>query len=426
MDQFTDIDRLIGREWQTCEVITGHQGEVNDIAIDVLDDRTTLVASCGRDRTVQVYSKENSVLSLLQTINHHGSSVNSLCFLDQGKLLLSSSSDRTIMVNALAESEGSKAFIPFKIITLKQSPISMSSSLDEPGVLLVTTMDKQLHRFLLPSGQLVNSVRLMDESTSVLLSSITSKMLHCGGICFQLLVGFSATDKSVRIHDTETGLTILKDYGHSENVSDMIIFNCETSNGKTKYTIVSTSFEGTVMLWELVYSRHPYEDQSAMVPSSSESPTPSQPLRKVISRSALANFPRSLDIHSLPWLPTTPTTPTRKQSPTRLNSNTSRHVLSRPTSKEATPVSRTLNQSASLHSHAVPLIERRRLHVKDRSPTYSTSDLKDTSYSIDRLLSSLRAYRKHLSSSADMLDPDITRELEMELALTMKIIKDRS
>ena len=411
--------RLLEREWQACQAINSHQGEINDIAIQTLDEQTTVVASCGRDRTVQLYSEEKSTLSLLQTIDQHGSSVDSLCFLDGGNLLVSSSSDRTIMVSSLAENEGSIAFIPARAIALKQSPISMSSSTGEPGLLLVTTMDKQLHRFMLHSGQLISSTRLVDDATSVLLSSITAQTVHCGSTCLRVIIGVSATDKSVRIHDAKTGATLLKDYGHSEGVSDVAIITHEISNTTSKYTIISTGLEGTVMLWELEYSQHLCEDQPATTSPSSEMPRLLRPVRRVLSRSALAEFSRILNEDG------DSPTPTRNQSPTRLRKNESENSLFGKSSKIITPNSNAPNRSSSPSRLATSLLKERRPQLSDRSGVHLVNDLKDMSYSTNQLLSALRDYRARLSILDDPIDSDMAIELEKQLELTMKAIKQK-
>ena len=402
-------------------MLKGHQGAVNDIAIEVLGDQRTLIASCGRDRTVQLYSKENSTLSLLQSIDQHSSSVNSVRFVDDGRLLLSSSSDRTVVVNSLAESEVSVAYIPARIITLKQSPLSILSSKEEPGVLLVTTMDKQLHRFALKTGRLILSTRLMEDNTPVLLSSIIALTVSCDHMYLRVIIGVSA-DKSIRIHDAETGKTLLKDYGHSGGVSDVVMVEDDTSTGNSNYVIVSTGLEGTVMFWRLTFSRFP-NDQTPLNSHLSEVSSLSQPLRKVLSKSTLAEFSRTLgkfDTSSLP------TTPTRNQSPTRPRKRPSKYSLMSGSAKVTTSTVSGPNRSSSPPSPAIPLFERQRPKLNNRNRAHSAEDFNNASLSADQLSKSLRSYRKRLATSDDILGPKTVKELETELGLTMKAIEEKS
>src|SRR4051812_12898620 len=90
-------------------------------------EKAIIVASCARDRTVQVFSRLNkagSSWSLMQTIDDHTASVSRVRFMENGTKLLSCSADRTIVIRDLAmkEIEGEVTllgFLPFRTLMLK-------------------------------------------------------------------------------------------------------------------------------------------------------------------------------------------------------------------------------------------------------------------------------------------------------------------
>jgi len=118
-------------------------------------DTQTLVATCGRDRTIQLFRKDDSKLDLLQTLDDHAGSVSDVIFLDGASSLLSISSDRTIIVRKLAFGEDeSLAYILIRVITLKASPLSLTCVPMEPNLVVVATMDRLISRYDISSGRL--------------------------------------------------------------------------------------------------------------------------------------------------------------------------------------------------------------------------------------------------------------------------------
>ena len=420
------MQRFLKNDWQSGQVLKAHQGEINDIAIVTLDE-TTLIASCGRDRTVQLFQKQSSELVLFQTIDQHGSSVNELRFLESGRVLLSSSSDRTIMINTLARGEHSMAFVPTRIITLKQSPMSMALSPDDSGILVVTTMDKQLHRYELNSGQPIGSHRLMDDNSLVMLASTTTQTIDNLGTSLRILLGVSSTDKSVRIHDFDTGSTLAKGYGHSEGISSTTLI--QENSDPMKFTVVSTGLDGTVMLWDLTYVSRLLSDQSTPTTPLQETASFVAPLRRIISRSTLAEFSKTLDASGMSHI-TSPAP--RSASPTRLRKKPSRYSLA----ASPTPTIRPLTTSTSFRARdrspsppspavsVLPLESKRPRPIIHR--THSVGSFTDLNFPAEQLCRSLRAYRKKLAVSSDSLRIETMKELERELGLTAKALGQKT
>lgn len=358
---------------------------------------------------------------LLQTIvDQHGSSINQLLFLEKGRILLSSSSDRTVSIHALAIANASMAYIATRTITLKASPMSMTVTPEDPTILIISTMDRQLHKYDVSTGQLIYSVRLWDDETheSILLSSITMRTDENHGSFRRIVLGVSSTDKSVRVHDLETGATIVKDYGHSEGISDIATIQNEVLRGNACYTLISTSFDGTIMLWDLrCQTSMPAEINMPVTPAQ-DGTNSSKPLRRILSRSVLAEYSKSLEANG----PSSPATPRRSQSPSRLRRKPSRFSIANPSTSRTIPsFNRPLNRSPSPTSPSTPIIEKQRPAL-DRSRTKSVGNFNESKVSMEQMCRSLRALRKKLLTASEILRSEGANELERELGLTSNAI----
>jgi hypothetical protein len=414
---------LHGPSWQT-ELIAlkAHGSEVNDIAIATLEDAHEIVATCGRDRTVQVYNKSDGGLGLIQTIDHHASSVNNLLFLDEGRTLCSASSDRTIVIHTLVSTEDNRAFIAARILTTKQSPISIASWPNDPQALVVTTMDKQLHKYHLNSGLCSNTIRLTDEVQGpVTLAALTTRVIGSFPVPARLAFGISITDKSVRVHDMDSGNTVLKDYGHSEGLTSVMIIDEETRDTTTKIRLASTGLDGTVLLWEITNASRSTQETSPTIPLPETPNSHQQPLRRVLSRSAIAEFSKTLEANGISPLPSTSTA--RNHSPSRLRKKPSKYSFGRAAGLKnamASPPSlRRPNRSPSPPSPVLPVVQQRKpLHRTKSIESFGT----DMAYAADQLAKSMRTFRKNLSSTAETLSSETLKELEKEISLMTKAI----
>lgn len=378
---------------------------------------------------MQVFKLRSSILSLIQTIDQHGSSVNQVLFQDGGSVLLSSSSDRTIVIHTLVLAEDSMAYIPTRIITLKSTPLSMCTAWNDPTVLVVSTTDKQVYKYDVSTGQQIQGIHLTDNDNneSLLLDSIITRTFNLAGE-IPILIGVSSTDKSLRVIDLESGMTIAKEYGHSEGISGVALIEKDDGGGHSGYTLVSTGLDGTVMLWDLSQTTVS-ADQDAPATPSKNTPTFSQPPpRRVISRSALSEYQKSLEANGTPALPLAPG---RSSSPSRLRKKPSRIFLATPAPKLAPvalpstpcpPIPRRphLNQSPTLASPIT--MERQRPQFTESNRTKSASNLNDVNSAAEQLCRSLRAFRKQLASSSEGLRAETARELEKELAIAVRAV----
>lgn len=416
-----------------------------------------LAATCGRDRTIQFFQEKESALGLLQTIDHHSSAVNQLLFHDHGKLLLSSSSDRTIALHSLAFANESMAYVVTRIINLKASAISMAISPSDPTSFIVSAMDKQLHKYGLASGHHLHSTKVYDNecNEAVSLSNLIIRDVEVPGRTVRLVAGVSSADKSVRVHDPDTGFTISKEHGHSEGISDVAILeHGDGQTGNQSYQLISTGLDGTIMLWNLLRSTITSTERTSSIGSLQDTPIVTPTLRRILSRSVLSEYQKSLEENGGI---SAPTTPTPVQNTHRIRKKPSKPILTPNTfkspnlitqSKADTPTRRGFRTRSTTPPPSSPLTtrtpnrsptRRRRASLSlttrpkpisnpsaDSVPTNSKPIQLTLSESADQVVRSLRTYRRTLlssSSSSTDLSPqerEKAREVEREMSLTIQ------
>ena len=418
------------------------------------DDKLTLVGSCSRDRTIQIFKKLSADLSLLQTLDDHAGPISQLMFMNKGARLLSSSSDRTVMVRTLAfGADLSMAYVPTRILTLKASPVAFTTMPDDSDTLIISSMDRQIQAYEISTGRHINSIRTSDSehNDAVVLNALAAKKLQNAPSRSAVVVGASSTDKSIRIYDYDNGSMLMKDHGHTEGVSDVKILQGKEGNLPGTTSIISTGLDGVIMVWELPSrsQRHPEADDPVDLAVNGSvlklTNASDQPLRRILSRSELSEFQRGSEIagDSAPQ-----TTPNRDRSPSRLRRKTSRYALSSQPPQMTAPSFPTINPLTppiSTTADILPGIK----YSRDRSPTpptpkitgstkprrpsmdarhrtKSAGNLSDLQLTAEQLCKTLRAYRKKIDTSRDALNREIAQELERELGLTIHAISEKT
>ena len=433
---------LLGKNFKT---LRAHDGEVNDLELVQRDDGVTLVASCGRDRTVQLFQLAGDSLEILQTLeNEHAASVNSLMFASGGAILLSASADRTVVIRTIAFGKSqTAAFFPTRVITMKSSPVSFTTLLGDPKTLIVSTMDRQLHHYDLTSGHLMHTFKATDsaKSESVLMSSIKVGNLQSEAYLAPVIFGVSSTDKSIRAYDSETGVLLAREYGQLV-ISDIAILQENDEDGGVSQFVISTGLDGTIMIWNLLLQSNQQMGIDGIVyrnATLSDSKS-AQPLRRILSRSELSEYQRSLDASQ------DPPTPTRSQQPSRVRKKTSRLTLpgkprhSAPSSSKSTHRSPSLSVSeATDHKHLrnpSPTVSSRKVTLASRTKRSSSDASRhhlpvatypnDLVSSTKQLCQYIREYRERIDTSSDMLAQETAEQLERELALTIHAVGPRT
>jgi WD40 repeat protein len=367
-DKFGVLKIIRTKDWSVLHEMRAHGAELNDIAIhDQLDMR--LIASCGRDRMVQLFAMKSGSaknagaddldpsspeassikagrhnvtgsLELVQSMDDHVGVVGHVLFTNESERLLSSSADRTVVVrDRVTRQSGmttSVAYINIRVITLKSSPTSMATVFGDKDSLVVSTMDRQILRLNLSSGTHVESFKVSDGEgdENVVMNFVqVSKGKSPRGS--RLLLGSCSSDKSIRVYDYDQGTLIARESSHTEGISGLLLTEEEDAeSGETRRTVISSGLDGTIMIWDLKIQlpqppSTPLQElsQGQVFQTYDSSGTPSKapvalrpPLRKVLSKSDLADFSFFDPL-------TKSLTPVRDQSPPRVRKKTSRYSL---------------------------------------------------------------------------------------------------
>ncbi|KAI9677699.1 MAG: hypothetical protein M1829_002471 [Trizodia sp. TS-e1964] len=465
--------------------IRAHASEVMDAAIHKTD-KIAIIASCSRDRTVQLFRKQEENWILVQTLDDHAGSVSRVLFLDEGNKLLSCSVDRTIVIRELASKEvGEDVLVVYRqvrVLTLKSTPISIAAPSAKENCLFASTIDRQICKFDIQSGRLVHTFRASDPESNdaVVMDALVLGQERTNSEKPQIMVGVSSTDKSIRVYDHQGGVLIDREYGHCEGVSDVSLLETEQADidaaeDPAKTTLISTGTDGTIFIWE--FSRkQPLPEPTSDSADSPVDPHPVReitaartPLRRIISRSELAHFGRTPPA-------TTPTSTAARASPPRLlKKKTSKYSLAPSTKTQAPPIPNLMNSGHNMtpksssptatrgdgllsatarklsstntsrsrassppspksngsHTHYISQPKRTPLSIRSRTKSTGTLAAQENlslSTSSETLCRALRAYRKKLSASpsGETLNADVIADLERELSLTGKAISDKA
>lgn len=400
-----------------------------------------MVASCGRDRTLQIFrdnARDNeSVLELLQTMDDHAATVTNLGFLNGASILISISSDRSVIVRRQASGSGtSVAYLAVRVITLKSSPVSFTSVPDEPNWIVVSTTDKQIQRYDLASGRLLHISRGWDPETNetVAMSSLEVHTFEHAGTQVRLLLGVSSNDKAIRIHDYDTSSMLSKENGQTA-VSAVKLIREPIEHGLWRTYVVSSSLDGTVMIWDLSSTRSLTEtsSESCDVQGSpmKQTPTSHRPLRRVLSKAEMSRLQSSLESES------DTVTPMRSSPPSRALRRPSRSSLAaaaKPSAGSHHSVNGMFDRkissghtSPSLRSHDSSRVMRKRPSLDHRRRSKSATNLRDLNSEAEHLCKSLRVFRKAMTSlEIDSIDARLAQDLQDELTLTLGALTEKA
>ncbi|EFE35844.1 WD repeat protein [Trichophyton benhamiae CBS 112371] len=430
-------------------------------------------------RMVQLFKSKDYSIEVIQTMDEHVGAVGQLLFTKDGKRLLSSSADRTVIIRERMtredDSGSTVAFLLSKVITLKASPVSIVTPPGDPDTLILSTIDRLIQRYHIPSSRQVHSFRVLDPEsgdTAVMSSLILEKDYPEYGP--RLLIGVSTTDKSIRVYDSEKDTLLTREFGHTEGVSDVVLLesNEPNSTGAIKRTLISTGLDGVIMVWNLSTQQQYLQESPHLLPHPEEE-TPTKeltaakpPLRRILSKTELAGFQKSDNVLTTP-------TPVR-DSPPRIRKKTSRYTLGGglkngvngvstvstpplpPRRSPTAPYSDSRNQANRSPSPPSPrhmsktvanktssgslrangsvrrpsmLEVRTRTSSKpnwNSSPnSNSPSEFGSLNMSTEQVCRTLRAYRKKLNVSSDKFNLQGASELERELDLTVRSLGDK-
>lgn len=290
--------RVLSADSGTCLLdVRAHANEITDVDICVVGNET-FIATASRDRTVQLFSWKSDALELTQTLDEHSSAVTKVVFADQGRLLLSCSADRTIVIRDRIDSEpgGPSLYGVTRTVSLKAAPTALVFTRNAENI-LVSAADRTINTVHLQSGRITSSFKAGDNDGGdpVALSSVVQIAPESGPV---LIAGVSSADKSIRIY-TEDGMLMARDWGHTEGVTAIALLEGRALDGVAdEPRLVTTAADGTIFIWS-IKSRAPLalpgssnDDVFTALPSGS--PLSRPPLRKVISSTEMSRLRRSM------------------------------------------------------------------------------------------------------------------------------------
>ncbi|KAH8811655.1 WD repeat protein-like protein [Xylogone sp. PMI_703] len=428
-----------------------HMSDIHDIVL-YEDEKLSLIATCGRDRTVQLFRRTPKEWVLVQTLDEHSASVCGLFFAENAEKLVSCSSDRTIHIRQLARKMVGKeevlAVLPLRIITLKASPVSMALCHgDQEGNFVTSLLDRTVATYEMSTGRLVNSFRSTDGegADAVVLDSLVMGAPSSLPGKPTILAGVSGTDKSVRVYDSN-GAFLDREWGHTAGVTDVALLESPDSEVKT---MISTGSDGTIMIWELAPRPPDLVEQPEASPSSHEASPAKEttsarpPLRRVLSKAELAEFQKSSPVatpnnkgspprtirrkssrygglsNQSPTLNLPTTTPTNSKQYASSNSDDSSNRRVSARARSRTPPRSPKGKSMRRPSLA-SLDSRSRMKGSANFSEFGTLNM-----ATEQACRTLRAYRKRLLTSEDVKEGAL-RELDNELRLTQMALGEKS
>ncbi|OTB03375.1 hypothetical protein M426DRAFT_23742 [Hypoxylon sp. CI-4A] len=422
-------------EFSTLQCVSSMRAHASDCqSITIYEDESRfLIATCGRDRTTQLFRKTPAgEFEHFQTLEFAARVVQVL--IPSSDKLITCSLDRTLQVHDLVTKEDDPdvmAAILSKTLPVKASPSSMTMGTDGKSV-FVSSLDRSICLFDMESGKLTNSFKCIDESgvEPVVLDSLVSRPASDKEPAF--LLGVSNTDKSIRIYDAQTGSFLDREWGHTEAINGLALIE----NDENKRKVVSVGSDGTIMIWDMdlqdpswgtaTRDPSPVKDGSAVA-----RPT----LRRVLSKAELAEFQRSSS--SAAGRRSPPRTLTKKRSVYNLTTPSNRAPLSSLQTgpalsiAEDTPTRRPSvdNRCSSPPTSPKAKVKRRpSLPALNSSKTKSNSNLRafgSLNTATEQACRTLRTYRKKLSTP-DPISQDVLAELDQELRLTALALGDRA
>lgn len=437
---FRVMDRSTGQQLLETKA---HSSEITHVAFESNASRT-IIATCGRDRTVQLFQRlSNGSFDLLQTLEFPARVTHLI--LSSDDRVVTCSMDRNIQVYELVTKQGeadSLAAIYSRSISLKASPVSMVLDSDCRSI-FVSSLDRSICRFDIESGRQTNTFKCTDENGT---ENAVVDSLHFGPSKrneIPTIIGISNTDKSVRVYDSQSGAFMDREWGHTESINGVTLVDSREATRK----VVSVGCDGTIMIWAL-------DLRDPELRAGSRSPSPvgggsSRPvLRRVLSKAELAEYPRpsssggrrSPQTRSLRHrksrqnissssvkTPTTTQFPHTSPSRSRTDENPSRRTSSSRSGacpSPESPATARLTRRPSLPALGAnpshPTARKKSSAVSLRS-SYGVGSLQTAT---EQTCRQLRTYRNKLSS-AEPISSEAIAELETELRHTTAALSDR-
>ncbi|KAM0342666.1 hypothetical protein ACHAPU_009276 [Fusarium lateritium] len=417
--------------------IKAHTADCRSLSVYDKDGKF-LMASCGRDRTAQLFHRTaDGSIEHFQTLEFAAKVVQVMIPSDDK--VLTCSYDRTLQIYDIITKEGdpdSIAAIPSRVIALRASPSSMVLGMGQRTV-FVSLLDRSICQYDLNTGRKISCFKCQDETKgeSAVLDSL------CFGQWLpkdqDFLLGTSNTDKSIRLYDAQTGSFLDREWGHTEAINGVCLI--ENDDGTRK--VVSVASDGTMMIWCLDLD-DPQPGTASREPSPAKDTVSARPpLRRVLSKAELAEFQRPS-----PSSGRRSPASGRKSPPRTLQRRTSKFNLAAsartpnqplPTSPSSIVADDTPSRRPSVDPRTSPPVSPRgKVRKRPSLPALGTSARKKASspnlrsfgslnMATEQTCRQLRSFRKKLASSEPISQDNLT-QLDQELRLTAAALGDRA
>ena len=375
-------------------------------------------------------------LELIQTLDDHAATVGDLQFADNGSSLLSTSSDRTILIRKIARVEGEAlAFLPIRVITLKATPVSFHLVPSEPDNILVSMMDRQVQKYDIRSGRFVNSFKAQDPSNgeAVLLSSLQLQKMSDGTEERIILFGASSVDRAIRMHDCNSGMLLSREQSQSA-VSAVKVMSRQEEGKPIMRSLISCGLDGTVSIWDIGRPGQGLESPTRAESPLKHTPTSIHPARKTLSQAEIRKFQKSMESDE------DGVSPIRSLSPSRIRRKTSRYSMADTRRSSLAPLSTANNtptpaikKTSDDHSpspaatKSVKSLRSRRPSLDHRRRSKSAANLNDLNNEAEKVTKSMQVFRERIESSvSDKMNPKTIENLESELNLALIAISEKT
>lgn len=242
--------------------LKAHASKVND-AIFFEQEQFVYACSISRDRMVQVYSRAKAAGSswdLLQTLASHSGNIIRVVY--HRSCLHVCSADKTISVHRIDEVGDNITITQEKVISLRNTPITMKICQDE---LIVSTNDRCLLIYSTTDRyELVRTQKLYDDKNESL--AIENFAVH------RKVIAVASADRSLRLFNFHLGKPVSVFWGHLEPIVSLTF----TENSG----LVSMSLDGCLFEWNLKSSELPGEESLSL--DNKDTPLYTKVTRKII------------------------------------------------------------------------------------------------------------------------------------------------
>ncbi|KAH3671842.1 hypothetical protein OGAPHI_000028 [Ogataea philodendri] len=384
--------------------VRAHESSINDIVMFEVGEYS-FVASCSRDRTIQLFmKKDDSEWSLFQTLTVHKGNVIKLLF-TRG-LVIASSSDRTLSIHKISVGDEGPVLSQEKIISIKNSALSFYATEDE---LVVATNDKNLLIYNLKTFESVKSLKLYNRNFDPL--QIDNLEIH------EHLLFASSPDKCIRLFGYKDGKLLSSQWGHSETIIGLLY------DTATK-TLMTASHDGCMFSWILNGGGVVSESALSSPLTSSTSQdivSPPKVVRKIVPGPELT--PMKSAVLSTPKLSAS-RSPSISRSPSVRASRTTRSPTAS-AEKPATPSSSLTSRSFGPRAGSVRSDTTPTSNVRSRlagMKLEKTEKKGDTANALaEQLILDLRKLQAKLVEE-ESLEPPTVQNLSTQLNRTLKLL----